>query len=110
MFLDEFKRQENEQRLEYIKEIEEGVKKISRDETMSVFEACRLLRDKDPTKKANEVDEYVSRGFKIPVSDLKPKTIISKAEFVKQIRRGPLMKGTSEEKPTMITSIENENS
>jgi DNA repair exonuclease SbcCD ATPase subunit len=81
-FLETVKQQEMEDRQEYIKEIEEALKKLSRDETLSVFEATRMLKEKEPNKTNDEIDEYLSRAFACEVSELKPKVLISKKEFL----------------------------
>jgi hypothetical protein len=81
-FLETVKQQEMEDRQEYIKEIEESLKKLSRDETLSVFEATRMLKEKEPTKTSVEIEELLSRAFACDSSELKPKLLILKKEFL----------------------------
>ena len=62
---------------------------------MDVFEAIKLLKEYDVDKTQAEIDEYVARGFTMSIKDLKPKSTTQKREFVKNIRRGPLGRGSN---------------
>ncbi|KAJ3368846.1 Translin-associated factor X-interacting protein 1 [Kappamyces sp. JEL0680] len=95
-FLECLKKQILEDRLEYIRKLEEGIRKMSRDDTMSVFEASRILKEKDPSKSKLELDAYIARGFRCKVEDLIPKKVVSKKDFLKNIQFGILVLGPHE--------------
>ena len=94
MLLETLKKQLKEDRDLYIKEIEESITKISRDDTLSAFEADQLMREKDPQKMHEDVEKIVARGFGVQLADLKPKITISKRKFVENLKRRSLFKGT----------------
>jgi hypothetical protein len=82
IFFETLKEQAKDERLQYIKEIDEGFKRISGGETITVFEALKFFREKDFAKKSNEVDELVARCFNLTVAEMKPKSTISKKDFL----------------------------
>ena len=93
VFLESFKRQFYEDRIEYIEKLSQELIKLSRDDTLSAFEADKMLRDLDPMKKQDKIEEYIARGFGIPVDQLSTKKVIAKTKFLANIQKGTLQKG-----------------
>lgn len=92
--LELLKRQLYEDRDLYLKEIEKSVARISRDDTLSAFEADQLLRENDPKKTQGEIELVLARAFGVELVDLKPKITISKKKFIDNLKRQPFFKGT----------------
>ncbi|KAI8893904.1 hypothetical protein BC833DRAFT_606862 [Globomyces pollinis-pini] len=90
-FLNCVKQQEMDERLSYYNLMDEGLKRMSRDDTMSVFEAIRMIGSIDSTKPADDIDELVAAGFGIKSSSLKPKLTIEKSLFLKVFKNFVLM-------------------
>jgi hypothetical protein len=92
-FLDTLKMQLHQDRETYIKDLEHYISKMSKDDTISVFEAEKMLKEKDQQKKEQDRRLLVSRGFGIPAANLKPKMAVSKKKFLDNLKKGVLLKG-----------------
>ncbi|KAJ3275725.1 Translin-associated factor X-interacting protein 1 [Terramyces sp. JEL0728] len=84
-FIELVKSQHLQNRLDYLLELENAMKRISRDDNLSVFEATKLFNELDSTKKPGEVDKLMGIGFGIKPADLKPRLMIPKKKFIEVI-------------------------
>jgi hypothetical protein len=81
-FFELFKEQELESRHEFIKDIEEGLRRIPSD-SISVADALKLIKSKDPDKDQPAIELLLLRAFELSaVENLKPKLVLSKKLFM----------------------------
>ncbi|KAJ3319020.1 Translin-associated factor X-interacting protein 1 [Boothiomyces sp. JEL0866] len=80
-FTETVKAQHLQNRVDYLLELENTLKRISRDENLSAFEATKVINEFDSTKKAEDVDKLIALGFNIKLADLKPRLMVSKKKF-----------------------------
>nr|KAJ3421506.1 Translin-associated factor X-interacting protein 1 [Polyrhizophydium stewartii] len=93
IFLDVVREQEIEQRTQYIQGLQKLFDAFSKDPSLTVSDAAKILAQFDPDKRKADLDEYLARGFDQPAELLKPKTMIAKDQFLKNLRRNVLVFG-----------------
>ncbi|KAJ3311333.1 Translin-associated factor X-interacting protein 1 [Boothiomyces sp. JEL0838] len=92
-FTETLKTQHLQSRSDYLQELENILKRISRDENLSVFEATKAFNEIDSSKRPEDVDKLVALGFGIKTIDLKPRLMTPKKKFIQNIKHLPLIKG-----------------
>ncbi|KAJ3390908.1 Translin-associated factor X-interacting protein 1 [Entophlyctis sp. JEL0112] len=93
LFLETIKEQELELHDQYVTNLQQNFRSISKDMKLSAIECLQGMMIHDPEKPKSVLEDYLARGFNSKFPLVKPKAIIDGEIFLQNLRKGPIWYG-----------------